>query len=124
MAIIWVGSSIPGQELTGITTPDYIMHWAEYAVLGLLLGWWRFYRREAAKDDLQGFPVHSLMVSTLTGSIYGMVDEIHQGFVPGRCQDPRDWAADTVGAFTGALIILIMLNRFEQINAKKQSAGS
>ncbi|WP_138120885.1 VanZ family protein [Bathymodiolus heckerae thiotrophic gill symbiont] len=31
-------------------------------------------------------------------SVYGMLDEWHQSFVPGRMSDINDWLADTVGA--------------------------
>jgi hypothetical protein len=31
-------------------------------------------------------------------SLYGISDEIHQAFVPGRSVDMTDWIADTVGA--------------------------
>lgn len=37
-------------------------------------------------------------------SLYGVTDEIHQLFVPGRFCDPADWLVDTLGALTGALI--------------------
>jgi VanZ family protein len=31
-------------------------------------------------------------------SLYGVTDELHQYFVPGRSTDVLDWLADTVGA--------------------------
>lgn len=40
-----------------------------------------------------------LMISSLIfSSLYGMSDEWHQSFVPGRMSDIADWAADTLGA--------------------------
>jgi len=39
-------------------------------------------------------------------SVFGMLDEYHQLFTPGRSGgDVGDWAADTVGAFCGVLLI-------------------
>jgi VanZ family protein len=29
---------------------------------------------------------------------FGALDEVHQGFVPGRSQDAMDWVADAAGA--------------------------
>jgi VanZ family protein len=31
-------------------------------------------------------------------SLYGISDELHQSFVPGRTPDVHDWIADTWGA--------------------------
>ena len=40
-----------------------------------------------------------LIISSLIfSSLYGVSDEWHQSFVPGRMSDIADWAADTVGA--------------------------
>lgn len=37
-------------------------------------------------------------------SCYGIIDEIHQSYVPGRSCSVFDWCADTVGAVIGAII--------------------
>ena len=42
-------------------------------------------------------------------SIYGIIDEIHQSFTPGRSCSVFDWIADTVGAFLGALIFFLII---------------
>jgi VanZ family protein len=42
-------------------------------------------------------------------SLYGMSDEIHQYFVPGRNSDWRDWVADTTGALAGVLLYRMYL---------------
>ncbi len=39
-----------------------------------------------------------LIASLLFSSLYGLSDEWHQSFVPGRMSDIADWAADTLGA--------------------------
>jgi VanZ family protein len=35
-------------------------------------------------------------------SVYGITDEFHQSFVPGRDANIWDWLADTIGACIGA----------------------
>jgi VanZ family protein len=40
----------------------------------------------------------SPLVSLLIASLYGVSDEVHQAFVPGRDSSPFDWLADTIGA--------------------------
>ena len=37
-------------------------------------------------------------------SAYGIVDEIHQYFTPGRSSSPFDWMADTLGAVIGSVV--------------------
>lgn len=37
-------------------------------------------------------------------SLYGVSDEVHQLFVPGRMCDPADWVTDTLGAALGACL--------------------
>ena len=39
-----------------------------------------------------------LISSLIFSSLYGLSDEWHQSFIPGRMSDSADWAADTVGA--------------------------
>ncbi|MEM7263575.1 MAG: VanZ family protein [Planctomycetota bacterium] len=41
------------------------------------------------------------LVAALSGAAYGITDEIHQAYVPGRSADVWDWAADSVGASLG-----------------------
>jgi VanZ family protein len=40
-------------------------------------------------------------LAVLGAALYGMTDEVHQMFVPGRSPDVRDWLADTLGAVLG-----------------------
>jgi VanZ family protein len=37
-------------------------------------------------------------------SAYGITDELHQLFVPGRVSDPVDWLVDTLGAIVGVYV--------------------
>lgn len=42
--------------------------------------------------------IRSLVLAVILVSLYGVTDELHQRFVPGRQPDLLDWVADTVGA--------------------------
>ena len=81
------GSSIPG----GYSTYG---HFAEYAVLGILLTW--------SLEPSVGFP-RAVALAVLVASLYGATDELHQAFVPLRTPDAADWGVDTLAAFAGAL---------------------
>lgn len=68
-------------------------HFAEYLVFGgVLFNALRFHVR----------PRHALWLAFALGSAYGVTDELHQLFVPGRSCDPLDWAVDSGAALLGA----------------------
>lgn len=79
----------------GVDAVSPLAHLCEYAVLGALLAnaWrWRLALPWAT------------WAAVLCASLYGITDEIHQIFVPGRVADPLDWLVDTCGAALGALV--------------------
>jgi len=88
MAVIFYASSLPG-GIVGIPAPwDKLAHAASYGFLGWL--WQR----------ALGFPGWAWAIATL----YGLSDEFHQRFVPGRMFDLADWLADGIGAAIGAWV--------------------
>ncbi|MCL2357504.1 MAG: VanZ family protein [Defluviitaleaceae bacterium] len=52
-----------------------------------------------------------LLFSWAIASVYGVFDEIHQYFVPGRAMLLSDMIINAVGAFIGAGIVVLILNR-------------
>jgi VanZ family protein len=75
---------------------DKVMHFCAYFLLGLL-----------AAHAMGGLPVKQRFWWALAlASAYGVSDEFHQSFVPGRSVDLLDWVADTAGAWCGALTYL------------------
>jgi VanZ family protein len=84
-------------ELPTIPLIDKLLHGAGYSLLGIL-----FYRAYRSRwPDASAWTVAN--ASVLSASFYGVSDEIHQYFVPGRSADPWDWLADTVGAMLGVM---------------------
>ena len=81
-------------------------HFAAYAVLALLLRW-------ALSGAGVARPGRWAFMLTL---LYGLSDEFHQSFVPGRHPDPFDVLTDAAGA-AAALACLWLY-------ARKRSAGS
>ena len=95
MGLIFFLSS---QEKFGFTLPansDKIIHAVVYMPLGFL-----FYMSLRAS----GARNYVLVAASLLACIYGISDEIHQLFVPGRYASLGDVVADAVGALTGSLI--------------------
>ncbi len=77
--------------------PDYYAHGTSYTVLGFLL------MRALAGGHLRAMTWSLVLLATVTGSLYGISDEFHQSFIPGRHPSVSDVIADTVGALTGAV---------------------
>lgn len=98
--LIFAVSSIPGEELPGLPATDYIMHFIEYSGLGGLLCWWRLTSGESWK--------RAMIQAIIAASLYGMTDEFHQSFVPGRFMSLTDWIADTLGAMLGSALFLMV----------------
>ena len=92
MAVIFTLSSIPGASLP--SAPPSLGHLIEYSILGALL-------------VFALVPGHSgrraVALALLIASAYGITDELHQAFTPGRTPDIADWGIDTISALGGAV---------------------
>ncbi len=106
-AVLFIQSSIPDLD-SPVRLTKWDDKWAHvliYLPLGfLLLG--------ALARARAGRRVGTLLLLTFAlGSLYGITDEIHQYFVPGRHMDWRDAVADSVGVMLGGLLYLKLRNR-------------
>ena len=95
MLLIYVLSSIshPPQPAANSYIP-VIEHVIEYLILGFLL----HTLISSARDYSQR---RVFILAVLLASLYGLTDEIHQFFVPGRVCSLDDLAADTLGSLIG-----------------------
>ena len=94
MAVIFVLSSqsrVPGLG----RFPDLVTHGIGYLVLSFLA------TRALSLGPRLGSA--SLLLAVTLAPAYGLGDEIHQAFVPGRRPDPWDVGKDALGAVLGAL---------------------
>lgn len=80
---------------------DKLAHFALYLVFGVLLG--RIGVTHGSKL------AHVFLLAA--GAVYGIADEWHQSFVPGREPDPADWVADVAGLGMGYLTIVLVGSR-------------
>jgi VanZ family protein len=98
MALIFGASSRtdPGPMPEGLS--DKTVHSAVYAVLALLI------LRALASGRLDGITWPRILTAVALTTLYGISDELHQRFVPGRSPDVLDVAADAVGACGAAAL--------------------
>ena len=97
-------------------------HFCEYLVLGVALAnALRFHLKPegAAGALFVAKPVDALSkwapaIAAALSSVYGVTDEFHQIFTPGRSCDPMDWLVDTIAATIGAIICYAVLHRTER----------
>jgi VanZ family protein len=87
-------SSLPVPK--GILGFDKLQHLLAYLVLAASFVFW-FSPAQRRQRRLRTF-----LLLVCVGSLYGVIDEIHQFYVPGRDCNVWDWIADTLGAFLGA----------------------
>jgi len=79
---------------------DKALHAVEFFGFGLLL--YLAFRSSFSQRSAAWCFAAALLV----GSFYGMTDEFHQRFVPTRCSDIHDAAADMTGSAIGAGLAL------------------
>jgi VanZ family protein len=73
----------------------YDVHIGAYAGLGALTA-------RATGKGLRDVSWRAVLGAILISSLYGVSDEYHQRFVPGRSFDLLDMVADTIGSVVGA----------------------
>jgi VanZ family protein len=96
--LVIFGLSAQSNPLPEVTAHvwDKLLHTSEYGGLAVLLV------RALRGEGLSWGVVIAL--ATVIASLYGMSDEIHQSFVPGRDAAVGDWVADTTGGLIGSLV--------------------
>ena len=83
---------------------DKLAHGAAYGLLGFLLAFGIFKRLRLSLKTKLGLVI-------LTGVGLGILDEIHQIFVPGRTPDPLDAAADALGVALGLFLFRLIFQK-------------
>lgn len=95
MGLIFYLSSTPDPPLPQMVLHlwDKLLHLAEYLLLGFL---WA----AAVRGSIR----RRLLLGWLAAGLFGLTDELHQSFVPGRDASLLDWIADALGSGLGAAI--------------------
>ena len=110
---MWAGiifglSSLHGSVIPNVNVPsaDKLVHIVIYGVLGALTSWALTNPAHPARS------VPRLVLgAVLIATVYGLSDEVHQWFVPGRSADPLDLAADFVGSLLGSAVLTVAWHR-------------
>lgn len=103
MGYIFYMSSLPGKDIPLLFPfQDVLFHGSIYAVLG-------FFFLRAFKNTFKDFDFIGLLIATvLFGLAYGVLDEVHQISVAGRCCSGFDVLIDAAGSLIGGFAGLMM----------------
>lgn len=98
--IIFIISSISKPIPVGIDISrfDKLLHAVEYGILCFLL------IRALRNSGLRLSGTFALILAVLIATLYGVSDEFHQMFIPGRNPDVHDLLFDFIGAAVAAFI--------------------
>ncbi|MGE5432943.1 MAG: VanZ family protein [Syntrophomonadaceae bacterium] len=101
--VLFIATTLPGNDVPNLGVSDKIEHFAAYAVLSVLLCFTYYFQKKFRLLSSRPF-----LMTILTVSVYGALDELHQLLVPGRSCDIRDLAADVTGALLGLLLVFVI----------------
>jgi VanZ family protein len=97
MAVVFFFSSLSHLG-PAARVPDWISHPIEYGVGAALVC------RALDGDRRRALTVSTALTATLLTTAYGVTDEYHQSFVPGRTSDPLDVAKDLAGSAAASFV--------------------
>ena len=107
-SLILIATSIPVPAPLASASPagaDKLVHVTMYAVLAWLSA------RALALPSTRG-----ALIVVASVAAFGVLDELHQHFIPGRSTDVSDLVADIVGACVGVLAFLAAHRRRESVS--------
>ncbi|HEY8150553.1 MAG TPA: VanZ family protein [Vicinamibacteria bacterium] len=97
MAIVFFFSSLSHLGKAA-RVPDWISHPIEYGVGAAMVC------RALDDNRRRALTVSTALTATLLTTAYGVTDEYHQSFVPGRTSDPMDVAKDLAGSAAASFL--------------------
>lgn len=92
MALIFAASALSRVPSAARAIDDGIWHGLGYGVLAALL------LRAFAAARWEAVTGRTALLATAVATLYGVTDELHQWFVPGRTAEWSDLVADAAGA--------------------------
>ncbi|MEW5994211.1 MAG: VanZ family protein [Candidatus Zixiibacteriota bacterium] len=114
-AAILVVSSLPPFHAPslGVSWSDKLLHFAEYAFFAVLT--FRSFTHISQRMSLN----RAFLLSALFLSVFAILDELHQHYIPGRDPDLADLAGDLLG---GLVVLAFLRRRAQRSNRKTPQA--
>jgi len=113
MGIVFYLSSLPGDLLHperefGFDIDQSIKHFVEFSILGILMAniFWQLTKETTFRRGIVTFSS-----SAVFSALYGILDEVHQYFVPTRYCTILDVLTNIAGSLTGVFIFSLCAQR-------------
>jgi VanZ family protein len=110
--LIFLLSSFPHfpEEIPPFIGYDKLAHLIEYYFFGVLVCRWLLKKKN---HFVMG---HAFFITLLIGTCYGVSDEWHQSFIPGRVASIWDTLFDAIGVVAAVLTYRMTMNRNSSLN--------
>ena len=96
---------------------DKLYHLIEYSLLSFLL------LRAFMNSPQKILSNDAIFFTVLAPFIFGLTDEVHQAFVPGRSSSIADWVFDSLGAVAGVFAFRLWLKIYAKIKTRTQKGN-
>lgn len=87
----------------GFTFEDKLLHISAFFVLGIALLF--------ALSPFKMPKLYRILIVISFGAVWGLLDEVHQSFVPNRTAALDDWIADVIGVILSLLFIRFFVTK-------------
>ncbi len=120
MVIIFTFSSFSKVKAPEISFQyqDKLYHFIVYSFFGFVVARSFYYQRFSIYIH-----VNYMIWGILFGSFYGLSDEVHQYFVPGREMSLGDFIADTLGVIFGLIIFRLIIVRRKTTDSRSSNSS-
>ncbi|MCH7722560.1 MAG: VanZ family protein [Bacteroidetes bacterium] len=105
-----IATSLPTADLPSVAISDKLKHFGAFFGLSILLALTLHYQNKFLL-----FKKYFLVAALVITSLYGLLDEIHQSFIPGRYNEFMDWVADSLGAIAGILLVFYLMKKLDYL---------
>ncbi len=119
--ILFVMTSLPSTMSISVGVSDKIEHFGAYGLLSVFL--FLALKFQSKYSVLSDYPA---TFTVIIASLYGIIDEFHQLYIPGRSAEFYDWLADFSGSILAVIILRLLFYKIEGKNMQKKidSAGT
>ena len=104
--ILFGATTLPAASMPSFGVVDKVNHLLAYFILAILLFLTLLFQQKVPLS-LNKAAAYALIIC----SLYGMLDEVHQIFIPGRSAEFLDFLADACGALLGVLLMNYLVKK-------------